>query len=427
MTFTINRLSPSYLLDRNKQYMSNLANQITDAQETAITGLQVSKPSDAPQLWPEIYGVQDSIQDQGQWVDNAEAATSLLASAESALGESTSIMSEARALAVTYGSEVYSAADRNEAANLIDQMREQLVSLANSDVAGRHVFGGTAYDANPFDSVTGAYLGSTGTPETRVGENEWVQTGYDGGLVFSQAIQDLADFANVLRTGTSDDVANLLPALGASIDSLISSRQQVGYDIIDAQSAKDLAENLQDELTERQSDLIAADPEQNLMFSVHMWWTDNNPQRVTDAIHAATSAGLPLLVGEFAHKGVGCSGAIPYRTILAECQEHGRRVLRRQRRQVGANRSRTREGDQANGLLADQVIGNLGRGAEDEVEHAGRRGALVEQRQQHVGAVLVADAGGRRRKAHAVDLRHVRNIGGGERGDGGGHEGSIPW
>ena len=50
MTFTINRLSPSYLLDRNKQYMSNLANQITDAQETAITGLQVSKPSDAPQL-----------------------------------------------------------------------------------------------------------------------------------------------------------------------------------------------------------------------------------------------------------------------------------------------------------------------------------------------------------------------------------------
>lgn len=260
MTFTINRLSPSYLLDRNKQYMSNLANQITEAQEAAITGLEVSKPSDAPQLWPEIFGVQDSIQDQGQWVDNAQSATTLLASAESALGESTSIMSEARALAVTYGSEVYSAADRNEAANLVDQMREQLLSLANIDVAGRHVFGGTAYDVDPFDSVTGAYLGSTGTPEARVGENEWVQTGYDGGQVFSQAIQDLDDFANVLRTGTSDDVANLLPALGASIDSLISSRQQVGYDIIDAQAAQDLAENLKDELTERQSDLISADP-----------------------------------------------------------------------------------------------------------------------------------------------------------------------
>jgi len=68
--------------------------------------------------------------------------------------------------------------------------------------------------------------------------------------------------------------------------------------------------------------LMQADPDTNLMFSVHMWWTDNKPQRVSDAIHEAVNANLPLLVGEFAHKGVGCSGAIPYVTILEECQEH---------------------------------------------------------------------------------------------------------
>lgn len=260
MSFTINRLSPSYLLDRSKQYMSDLANQITDAQERAITGLDVSKPSDAPGLWPEIFGVQDSIQDQGQWLDNAEYAKTLLSTVDTTLGEATSVMSESRALAVTYATDLYTAADRSEAANLVDQMREQLISLANVDVAGRHLYAGTAYDGEPFDPITGAYSGGTATPETRVGENQWVQTGYDGGQIFSQAIQDLEDFANVLRTGTPDDVANLLPALGTSIDSLISSRQAAGYDMMDAQAAEVLASSLEVELNQRQSDLITADP-----------------------------------------------------------------------------------------------------------------------------------------------------------------------
>lgn len=77
-----------------------------------------------------------------------------------------------------------------------------------------------------------------------------------------------------------------------------------------------------DVLLRNGSYLIDADPEHNLMFSVHMWWTDDNPQRVTDAIHTAVAQELPLVVGEFAHAGVGCAGAIPYRTILQECQEH---------------------------------------------------------------------------------------------------------
>ena len=51
-------------------------------------------------------------------------------------------------------------------------------------------------------------------------------------------------------------------------------------------------------------------------------------------------------------------------------------------------------------------------------EDARDGGALVEQRQQNVGAVLVADAGRRRRKAHACDRRQFGDAGRCERGDG---------
>ena len=50
-------------------------------------------------------------------------------------------------------------------------------------------------------------------------------------------------------------------------------------------------------------------------------------------------------------------------------------------------------------------------------EHAGDLCALVEQRQHHVGAALVADAGGAGCEAHAVDGRHLGDEGGSERRD----------
>lgn len=65
--------------------------------------------------------------------------------------------------------------------------------------------------------------------------------------------------------------------------------------------------------------IVKADPEQNVIFSVHMWWTDGSPERVRQAFMAAEYVNAPLIVGEFAHKGVGCSGDIPYRTIIEEC------------------------------------------------------------------------------------------------------------
>ena len=52
-------------------------------------------------------------------------------------------------------------------------------------------------------------------------------------------------------------------------------------------------------------------------------------------------------------------------------------------------------------------------------EDARDRRALVEQREQHVGAVLVADAGRGGGEAHAGDRRHVGNVLRRERGDGG--------
>ncbi|MGC9349766.1 MAG: discoidin domain-containing protein, partial [Anaerolineae bacterium] len=73
--------------------------------------------------------------------------------------------------------------------------------------------------------------------------------------------------------------------------------------------------------------LIQADPDHNLMFSIHMWWPSewrgaSVDQMVVDEIAESIEMELPLIIGEFAHKAVGCVCCIPYETIIEEAAKN---------------------------------------------------------------------------------------------------------
>ena len=78
--------------------------------------------------------------------------------------------------------------------------------------------------------------------------------------------------------------------------------------------------------------LINADPDHNLMFSVHMWWPEMYGYAESDIvseIDESVSLNLPLLVGEFSQmhgectdKAITTSNSIAYLTIIRECQKN---------------------------------------------------------------------------------------------------------
>jgi len=69
--------------------------------------------------------------------------------------------------------------------------------------------------------------------------------------------------------------------------------------------------------------LTSKDPDQNLLFSIHMWWPyewQHTDQEVIDEIAQSVNMNLPLLVGEFGYKWDDTpNGAIPYHTIIDQC------------------------------------------------------------------------------------------------------------
>ena len=78
--------------------------------------------------------------------------------------------------------------------------------------------------------------------------------------------------------------------------------------------------------------LINADPDKNLMFSVHMWWplmygfSEND---IVTEIAQSVDMELPIIVGEFSQmhgscdeKNITATNAIAYKTIIRECQKN---------------------------------------------------------------------------------------------------------
>ena len=82
--------------------------------------------------------------------------------------------------------------------------------------------------------------------------------------------------------------------------------------------------------------LLAADPEHNLIFSVHAYWSlacDDDGDVIRNKLQHSVALGYPLIVGEFSkYGGFPCgqpkgtsicspSGEVDYKTILETCQQ----------------------------------------------------------------------------------------------------------
>lgn len=70
--------------------------------------------------------------------------------------------------------------------------------------------------------------------------------------------------------------------------------------------------------------LLDHDPEQNLLFSVHMWWHDPDGTRIKNELAQSVAMELPLIVGEFSQHAVYMCGDAPfaYTVLLEEAEKH---------------------------------------------------------------------------------------------------------
>jgi flagellar hook-associated protein 3 FlgL len=113
----------------------------------------------------------------------------------------------------------------------VASLREGLLSLANGQVSGRPLFGGVTAGPKAYDSTTGAYLGTSGTPVTRrVSDTETIRVDISGPEAFGPAGNDLFAIVDRIATNLVSNPAGLATDL-ADLDTVMKTMSGALADI----------------------------------------------------------------------------------------------------------------------------------------------------------------------------------------------------
>jgi flagellar hook-associated protein 3 FlgL len=195
-------------------------------QREATSGARVRAGSDDPAGAAGVLRTDAELAATRQCRSNVGQAEGELGSADTALGAVGDLLAQARELALAMANGSYTAEDRARAALEVQEIRRQLIALANTQHDGSHIFGGYITDRAPFDPTTGLPVGDvSGVRRVLATPTLVVEASVSGAEAFTVAggrdIQaDLTALATALST--SD-----LAAIGTAIDNLAADQTQV--------------------------------------------------------------------------------------------------------------------------------------------------------------------------------------------------------
>jgi flagellin-like hook-associated protein FlgL len=213
-------------LNRNLDSLGKLQQQLT-------SGRMLSAPSDSPTGTNRAMQTRSDQETTSQYARNISDGQSWLDQTDSTLQQMMHVTRKVRDLTVQ-GSNTGAMSDtaRQALATETAALRQSLLGLANTTVAGRPLFGGITAGQHAYDPGTGNYLGTTGTEVSRrVSSTESVRVDVNGREAFGPAGGDL--FAVVGRIATNlvanpDSLEQDLADLDAITNSMRSAVADIG-------------------------------------------------------------------------------------------------------------------------------------------------------------------------------------------------------
>lgn len=130
----------------NKRRLADLSNQLT-------TGLKVSKPSDSADAGT-ISRYQQQVAKSDSYINTISQAKSFLEFQDNVMSSANEILIRAKELAQQGANETLSGTSREQIAQEVYQLRDQMANLANSSYQGRYVYSGTDDKTPPYNETT---------------------------------------------------------------------------------------------------------------------------------------------------------------------------------------------------------------------------------------------------------------------------------
>ncbi|MFK0524702.1 flagellar hook-associated protein FlgL [Paenibacillus illinoisensis] len=240
MRITNNMLSSQLLLNLNRN-----AQQMNNTQTQMATGMKINKPSDDPVGITYSLRYRAELASNEQYQKNVDSATSWLDFNDTVMDQAGSIVQRLRELTVqaSTGTNPQSALDSVK--EEVNQLKEQLIDVANSKLNGKYIFNGETYDIKPYQFTKDANGSSdttdaasvvtdTGKINFIVGESVQLPINVTGTEVFGNDEEDdnlfvvLDTIIQALSDGDQKVLSDQLGTIDSRMDKMLAIRSEIG-------------------------------------------------------------------------------------------------------------------------------------------------------------------------------------------------------
>ena len=188
------KISTGLYFDRSTQQLGGVQARLTKVQEQLSTGLQIVKPSDEPDKASLVTRLEGELARQASYQDTLKSVNVRLTAEETALKNTSDVMYRIKELAVQAANDTVGAQDRQSIALEMGNLREQILSLANSqDSNGNYLFSGSKAGSPAFSKDgTGRvnYQGDQARMQVNVGDNRRMNLNMPGSDIYTRVVRD---------------------------------------------------------------------------------------------------------------------------------------------------------------------------------------------------------------------------------------------
>jgi flagellar hook-associated protein 3 FlgL len=159
------RVTAAYAFETSIANLQRRQQDLSESQNRLTSGKRVAQASDDPVAAARAERALASMVRSEANQRALEASRNVMQQAETALGDASELIQQAREVVVNAGDGSYDDSNRKTLANALKGMRDQLLSVANrTDGAGSYVFAGQGTDSPPFVDTPGGvvYRGAGG-------------------------------------------------------------------------------------------------------------------------------------------------------------------------------------------------------------------------------------------------------------------------
>lgn len=258
------RVSQKLLMESTYTQLNRAGEELLTLLQQASTGKRVLNPSDDPVSATRIMEMKNELSRIDPAKRKGQYVNSWLSLSESAIQNMEEVLARAKEIALSQGSATATSETRAGAAVEVRQLYDQIVTLSNTRLGERYIFGGTQTLVPPVvrdDNYQASFNGNEESIQVGVGLGRTVamNVGITGVFRDNQVLDTLQGLIQALENNDPQAIAASLQGLDRGYDAMLELHGEVGSRMRAVESNSDNLGDLQLNLEGTLSDYQDAD------------------------------------------------------------------------------------------------------------------------------------------------------------------------